>query len=378
MNNDPSLGTVPPTVSGNLRAIVQAYLDDDCKEIVQMAHRHGCPWGNRDCPENMRRGYLYIVHWTYNTDKEIYRWDESRCVIKIAGGGQLLIIPWHYQNECSWENNEQLRFVHNRDDVDGGDITWHGSTCFAAAHEGDLDILQWARAVAGCSWDVHTCEIAAHKGHLDILQWAHNNGCPWDASTCSAAASGGHLEILKWARANECPWNEMTCILSARGDHLEVLRWAHENGCPWSEHTCTAAASEGNLEILQWAHNNGCPWDTWTCAAAAEEGHLEILKWARAAGCQWDKYVCDAAINGGHCQILEWALENGCEWTQMDGGNYDNVEILQLAYMYGVTYPTTLTCDNEECRSFMEDYGDAWRSGDFERPYSWKMDRIKG
>ena len=37
-----------------------------------------------------------------------------------------------------------------------------------------------------------------------MLQWARENGCPWDESTCWGAAENGHLEVLEWAKANGC------------------------------------------------------------------------------------------------------------------------------------------------------------------------------
>lgn len=35
----------------------------------------------------------------------------------------------------------------------------------------------------GCYWDERTCSDAAQNGNLDILQWARANGCRWDART---------------------------------------------------------------------------------------------------------------------------------------------------------------------------------------------------
>jgi len=31
------------------------------------------------------------------------------------------------------------------------------------------------------------------------------NGCNWNGGTCSAAAENGHLSVLQWARENGCP-----------------------------------------------------------------------------------------------------------------------------------------------------------------------------
>jgi hypothetical protein len=33
--------------------------------------------------------------------------------------------------------------------------------------------------------------------------WAHKDGCPWNEETCStAAARDGYLDVLMWAREN--------------------------------------------------------------------------------------------------------------------------------------------------------------------------------
>ncbi len=136
----------------------------------------------------------------------------------------------------------------------------------------------------------------AHEGHLNVLQWARSQGCPWDEWTCAYAAQGGHLEVLKWLRAQGCPWNKWTCTKAAHGGHLEVLQWAHSQGCPWNEYTYYYASLRGHLEVLQWAHSQGCPWDEDTCAKAAAGGHLEVLQWATSQGCPWNGQISVLAI----------------------------------------------------------------------------------
>ena len=163
------------------------------------------------------------------------------------------------------------------------------------------------------------CATAARDGDLKVLQWARANGCVWDWRTCACAAAGGHLEVLKWARENGCEWNWQTCAFAAEGGHLEVLQWARANGCEWwGEETCAGAARGGRLEVLRWARKNGCEWNWWTCHHAAMKGHLVVLQWARENGCEWDAYTCACAAGGGHLDVLRWAHENGCP----DGGKY--------------------------------------------------------
>ena len=66
--------------------------------------------------------------------------------------------------------------------------------------------------------------LAAMNGQLEVLQWARAHGCPWGEFTCAFAAMHGHLDVLKWARAQVCTWNAWTCAHAAREGHLEVLR----------------------------------------------------------------------------------------------------------------------------------------------------------
>lgn len=67
---------------------------------------------------------------------------------------------------------------------------------------------------------VGVCEAVARTGNLDLLKCAREYGCPWNQRTATAAAEEGHLHILKWARAEEngrCPWHENTCMGAAQG-----------------------------------------------------------------------------------------------------------------------------------------------------------------
>ncbi len=111
-----------------------------------------------------------------------------------------------------------------------------------------------------------TCAYAASRGDLKKLQRLHiEEGRKWDVRTCYSAAANGHLEVLQWARANGCPWDERTCSHAAANDHLDVLRWAHDNDCPWNMDTCRFAAWKGHFEVLKWVRANGCPWDRDAC-----------------------------------------------------------------------------------------------------------------
>jgi hypothetical protein len=221
-----------------------------------------------------------------------------------------------------------------------------GRVCALIAKSGNLQVLQWAKAV-GFTMNEQTSYLAASAGHLQVLKWARENGCPWEEWTCAHAAEGGHLEVLKWALENACPWNEWTCKCAAGKGHLEVLQWARENGCPWNEDTCSNAAEGGHLEVLKWAHENVCPWDESTCAYAAKRGHLEVLKWAHKNGCPWDEWTCSLAAYGGHMEVLKWAHENGCPWNEMtceDAAHEGHLEALVYAHTKGCPWDTK-TCE---------------------------------
>ena len=72
--------------------------------------------------------------------------------------------------------------------------------------------------------DYRTCSAAAREGHLDILKWARDHGCDWDSETCWFAAQGGHLDVLKWAREHGCDCNLLECREKANfNDHKHIL-----------------------------------------------------------------------------------------------------------------------------------------------------------
>ena len=92
--------------------------------------------------------------------------------------------------------------------------------------------------------------------------------------TCYGAAKNGPLDVLEWLKANGCSWNQGTCSLAA---NLDVLRRGRANGCPRNEYTssfcvgrmgalektipaaCKYAAENGHLDVLKWVSTNGCP-----------------------------------------------------------------------------------------------------------------------
>ena len=117
------------------------------------------------------------------------------------------------------------------------------------------------------------------------------------------------------------------------------------------------------------AHCDGCELDDLICTLAASNGHLEILKWARENGCPWDGgKTCECAASGEHPNIIRWILENGGSWDKMHPMQYNNVEVLQLAYVNRVAHPGIIATHSKECVAFLERYEDAWSGENYDLP----------
>ena len=275
---------------------------------------------------------------------------------------------------------------------------WNSLTCAAAASQGHLEVLKWARD-NGCEWDSLTCANAARNGHLVLLNWAFDNGCQWDSLTCAYAAGSGRLDVLQFARDNGCEWDYRTFHSAARNGHLHILQWAYANGGEWDDKVYYRAIMKGHLDIVQWAHSigfkldeeacntaalyghlhvlrwimantttnaiytdvcyfmvigedcqletlqwaldNNCELNEWVCYAASEKGRLDVLRWARSNGCGWDRAVCSIAAGHGNLNILQWARHNGCSWnanTCAEAALHGHFNILKWARRHGCAW----------------------------------------
>ena len=101
-------------------------------------------------------------------------------------------------------------------------------------------LLQWAVDELGMPLDRVISAAAAENGDLDVLKWARAQDppCDWDAEVCSNAARYGHLDVLQWARAQDppCDWSEWVCSFAARNGHLDVIEWLRTQNLPASWH----------------------------------------------------------------------------------------------------------------------------------------------
>ena len=196
---------------------------------------------------------------------------------------------------------------------------WDSTVLYAAAEEGQLQVLQWMRdpvRVGGaCPVDKYVCDYAAAAGHLDCLSYLKSQNAPVSAETLNAAAENDQLEIVTWLRSQDppCPWNEWTMSACAGAGRLRIMKSIREGSgpCPWDEDSCSAAAQNGQLSALHWLREQQppCPWDSTTINYACENGHLEIIKFLRSdpqALCPWTSDAPAAAAEGGHMHVLQW------------------------------------------------------------------------
>ena len=111
------------------------------------------------------------------------------------------------------------------------DFTQKNKLCTKACEFGQLNILIWLHN-NNCSWNEWTCQEAALNGHFDCLKYAIDNNCPMDMWTCRSAAKNGHFDCLKYARENGCPWDEWVIEYARKYEHNDCLQYAIDNGCP--------------------------------------------------------------------------------------------------------------------------------------------------
>jgi len=185
------------------------------------------------------------------------------------------------------------------------------------AHDADATQRQ---KVAGRPWGLELSYDAAHQGDLEFLQWARAQvpPLPWDSSTCANAAYGGHRDVLQWLRENKCPWDDESLFYAVRGGHWHVIQWitSQEPSWPLTKYHVRSAASEGHIPVLQWLWDRTLHsvWDSDTYEMMVRHGRLEALQWLRTRDppVSWNlDELCDTAAEKRNWVMLQWLLENG-------------------------------------------------------------------
>jgi hypothetical protein len=224
-------------------------------------------------------------------------------------------------------------------------------TFCAAAAGGHIDVL--ARLADEIkdkdegvhTWDEATCSAAARNGHIDCLVFARSRGCPWDGWALIAAHDYDQVACADYAHANGCPELSVDSAVSGHPWHGQVARAAHEHllsGFDWHpieyadecmsldyidcgglvyayKHglasdavLCRKAAAFGLLAFLEFAKRHGLEWDATACSAAAAVGHLGSLAYLHEAGCPWDSDATFGAASEGHLGCLDYLCSHGC------------------------------------------------------------------
>ena len=108
---------------------------------------------------------------------------------EAANNGNLQVLDWfldngvdhdsiHYNAVCHAAGRGVVTFLEWAKDH-GYDFTHFRNrhVSATAAHNGNLFILKWLRQ-NDCSWDFRVVAIARLNGHEDVAEWAIANGCP--------------------------------------------------------------------------------------------------------------------------------------------------------------------------------------------------------
>lgn len=182
-------------------------------------------------------------------------------------------------------------------------VPWDESTCRAAAKNGNINALKYARA-HGCPWDRETFYYAVVNGHIDVVEYCLNNGCPVRKDICSIAMFHSKkncvraLEVLKLIRKFSLPWHKETCEIAARS-----------LGCPWDSRTMYHAVESKNTTLIKYCIDN-CPRNFMpgdVCSNAisshdidgrTEDVLFSILKLLRDGGFRLDEDQCAIAAHG--------------------------------------------------------------------------------
>ena len=204
------------------------------------------------------------------------------------------------------------------------------TTIYAAASNNHLHFLKWLHRNNMCE-DRESEELfldAARSGNLEVIKWAKDvAGFNFPDGLINYAAKSGNVELVKYLRSKEIPWNESTCYCAVSSGNIAMLQYLFENECPHDDPRICANAMEISdlrmyameitdhekaLEVLQWLHEHNVHWDEHACSTAARFGNLKALKFLRSNNCPWDQNCFFNAVSSGHYEVVNYCLENRC------------------------------------------------------------------
>ncbi|CAL6397960.1 unnamed protein product [Bathycoccus prasinos] len=188
----------------------------------------------------------------------------------------------------------------------------------------------WDESLWPSDWDETTfCREVARTNKLELLKWIREEGkFDWDHKTIWAAARQGNLEMLKYCVANKCPIDAWACARAAEYGQLECLKYLHEEAkAPWDWETAAEAAGNGDLHILEYlVERKYDQYNEVACFWAAERGHLDCLKYLHETA---KAPLSSGAVQEAHyyyqTECLQYLLDNNCPLP--DGWRYEHGEL---------------------------------------------------
>ncbi|GFR51778.1 hypothetical protein Agub_g14234, partial [Astrephomene gubernaculifera] len=166
--------------------------------------------------------------------------------------------------------------------------------------------------------------LTARSGNLENLQLAAKvAGCTLTIDLFEAAASGGQVHICTWLRQEGCPWGWQVTAAAARAGQLETLKYLHQEGCCLGDAALEAAALTGHRSICEWLLDNNGGWSFWAICAAARGGHDDLMEWLLL------RLIGPVLPATSLCVLLLEAVAEGCDLPTLQRVQTDYLTITE-------------------------------------------------
>jgi ankyrin repeat protein len=253
---------------------------------------------------------------------------------------------------------------------------------FAAAHEGDVDILKdllesdpsligkekpngfyvYAIEIAaanakfeavkfliesGSIISVLALSVVIGSGNLEMVKFLVDHGAKISelgSLAVSVAAASGNLEAVKFvfeqgAKISEDDFIAENSIKQAvHNNNLEMVKLLVENGGKISEKVIEEAAIIGNLEIVKLLVENGGKINKLAVEAAVKRGTFETVKFLVEHGGEISDLAVEVAVKSNNFETVKFLVENGGkinEWAVEEAVHSNNFEIVKFLVKHG-------------------------------------------
>jgi hypothetical protein len=208
-----------------------------CNKLAEVQHLHsqGCPW-------------------------------PLRLLDVLAGGGNLQLLRWCYEQGCAWHNV--------------------ASAPNHAAESGNVELMAWVLQQPGTRLSADVMWVAVLEGHTSLCQYLHSLQCPWTETSTNEAAATGYADLLHWLMDRGCPYDaHQLRIDTAFGGSVDVLKVLQQQGVLRDIAVLTDvlddAAANNNIDAVKWLREQGAEWPT---LFGYGPWSAEVLEWAIAEG----------------------------------------------------------------------------------------------